>query len=204
MTDSSANATDTTAATLKILCHYIDTLLPILNDNKTDSTSVSIDPIEISNTSNKQDKNASLLWVLQDQHSLTALESQLKISNEDNAMSTLHRLSMQPTPQRYQLVCFWLPTLSIELLGQYIPLLMRYRDLYAVHIIIALDDALDLRAYGFTPLSLVDNEILAQTTTELSSRVTLWQFNLYDYKQLPNWLNSDYWANPENWDKHRW
>ena len=33
---------------------------------------------------------------------------------------------------------------------------------------------------------------------------TLWQFNLYDYKQLPNWLNADYWANPENWDKHRW
>lgn len=32
----------------------------------------------------------------------------------------------------------------------------------------------------------------------------LWQFNLFDYKQLPDWLNSRFWANPEHWDKFRW
>lgn len=34
--------------------------------------------------------------------------------------------------------------------------------------------------------------------------VEIWQFNLFDYKQLPDWLNSKFWANPENWGKFRW
>ena len=37
-----------------------------------------------------------------------------------------------------------------------------------------------------------------------SKGLNVWQFNLYDYKPRPNWLNADYWANPENWDKYRW
>lgn len=31
-----------------------------------------------------------------------------------------------------------------------------------------------------------------------------WQFNLYDYKRQPDWLNARFWANPENFDKYRW
>lgn len=38
----------------------------------------------------------------------------------------------------------------------------------------------------------------------LTATLTVWQFNLYDYKPRPNWLNADYWANPENWGKYRW
>lgn len=33
---------------------------------------------------------------------------------------------------------------------------------------------------------------------------TVWQFNILDYKQVPDWFNAKFWANPENWDKYRW
>lgn len=38
----------------------------------------------------------------------------------------------------------------------------------------------------------------------LGSHAIIWQFNILSYKQVPDWLNSKYWANPENWDKFRW
>ena len=31
-----------------------------------------------------------------------------------------------------------------------------------------------------------------------------WQFNILTYKQVPDWLNARFWANPENWNKFRW
>ena len=124
-------------------------------------------------------------------------------------ISTLSKLFHQPVPERYTLACFWLPTLSSELLQQYIPLLMRYRDLYAAHVLIALDDTVDLKAYGFTPFDVLneqplEDKVINKAKSASSDSATLWQFNLYDYKQLPNWLNADYWANPENWGKNRW
>ncbi len=41
-------------------------------------------------------------------------------------------------------------------------------------------------------------------TNRANTAVACWQFNLYDYKPQPAWLNSRYWANPENFDKFRW
>jgi hypothetical protein len=32
----------------------------------------------------------------------------------------------------------------------------------------------------------------------------LYHFDLYDYKRTPDWLNPCNWANPEQWNKHRW
>lgn len=32
----------------------------------------------------------------------------------------------------------------------------------------------------------------------------LYGFDLYDYKDRPEWLNPKYWAHPELWDKYRW
>lgn len=32
----------------------------------------------------------------------------------------------------------------------------------------------------------------------------LYRFNIHDYKDVPDWLNSRYWANPERWGKARW
>lgn len=182
------------------------------------------------NTVNKTSNNIKpnqlpqLLWIVENKKMLAELRSQLGFKNEGddgeitfntpssmNAttkkiadLSTLPELTTQPVSQRYQLACFWLPNLSSDMLQPYIPLLMRYRDLYAAHLLIALDSTLDLRAYGFTPLDLLGETPLPQSSSNLSASLTLWQFNLYDYKKLPNWLNADYWANPENWNKHRW
>ena len=182
------------------------------------------------NTVNKKSNNKKsnqlpqLLWIVENQKMLAELRSQLSLKNEGddgekavntptsmNAttkkiadLSTLPELTTQPVSQRYQLACFWLPNLSSDLLQPYIPLLMGYRDLYAAHLLIALDSTLDLRSYGFTPLDILGETPLPQSSSNLSASLTLWQFNLYDYKKLPNWLNADYWANPENWNKHRW
>ncbi|MGO3640509.1 MAG: DUF6231 family protein, partial [Psychrobacter sp.] len=82
------------------------------------------------------------------------------------------------------------------------------------HLLIAINDTADLKPYGFTPfdilsekpeeMTIVNQTESVESNVPSSATTTLWQFNLYDYKQLPNWLNADYWANPENWGKHRW
>ncbi len=166
----------------------------------------------VSTTIEYTNNDTELLWVVPDQNARLALKTLLK-NTRSPQISTLLELNQRQLPERYELACFWLPTLSPELLQQYIPLLMRYRDLYAAHLLIALDDTLDLKAYGFTPFDILHEPSLEMNTTDQteqplsaksSASARLWQFNLYDYKQLPNWLNADYWANPENWGKHRW
>ena len=194
--------------TLPLLIDYVDALLP--------SLTTQVDAI-----SSQSNDNAEVLWVLQDKNAQLAIGPQLNsyVVNQSHRsstadmqklqISTLSKLFHQPVPERYTLACFWLPTLSLELLQQYIPLLMRYRDLYAAHVLIALDDTVDLKAYGFTPFDVLneqplEDKVINKAKSASSDSATLWQFNLYDYKQLPNWLNADYWANPENWGKNRW
>ena len=187
--------------TLPLLIDYVEALLPSLTIQANASTT-------IESTNN----DTELLWVVPDQNARLALKTLLK-NTRSPQISTLLELNQRQLPERYELACFWLPTLSPEFLQQYIPLLMRYRDLYAAHLLIALDDTLDLKAYGFTPFDILNEPSLEMNTTDQteqpssaksSASARLWQFNLYDYKQLPNWLNADYWANPENWGKHRW
>ena len=187
--------------TLPLLIDYVEALLPSLTIQANAST-----------TTESTDNDTELLWVVPDQNARLALKTLLK-NTRSPQISTLLELNQRQLPERYELACFWLPTLSPELLQQYIPLLMRYRDLYAAHLLIALDDTLDLKAYGFTPFDILNEPSLEMNTTDKteqpssvksSASARLWQFNLYDYKQLPNWLNADYWANPENWGKHRW
>ena len=187
--------------TLPLLIDYVEALLPSLTIQANVSTIIE-----------STDNDTKLLWVVPDQNARLALKTLLK-NTRSPQISTLLELNQRQLPERYELACFWLPTLSPELLQQYIPLLMRYRDLYAAHLLIALDGTLDLKAYGFTPFDILNEPSLEMNTTEQteqplsaksSASARLWQFNLYDYKQLPNWLNADYWANPENWGKHRW
>ena len=187
--------------TLPLLIDYVEALLPSLTIQANASTT-------IESTNN----DTELLWVVPDQNARLALKTLLK-NTRSPQISTLLELNQRQLPERYELACFWLPTLSPELLQQYIPLLMRYRDLYAAHLLIALDNTLDLKAYGFTPFDILNEPSLEMNNTDKtkqplsaksSASARLWQFNLYDYKQLPNWLNADYWANPENWGKHRW
>ena len=205
MTQHSSNHSN---ITLPLLIDYVDALLPSLTT-------------QVGATSSQPNDNAEVLWVLQDKDAQLAIGTQLNshVANQSHSsstadmqklqISTLSKLFHQPVPERYTLACFWLPTLSLELLQQYIPLLMRYRDLYAAHVLIALDDTVDLKVYGFTPFDVLneqplEDKVINKAKSASSDSATLWQFNLYDYKQLPNWLNADYWANPENWGKNRW
>ena len=32
----------------------------------------------------------------------------------------------------------------------------------------------------------------------------LYYFDIFDYKEVPTWLNSRFWSNPDMWDKARW
>lgn len=211
--------------TLPLLIAYIDALLPTLAQATDAQTNTQSDS---KSTKHKIDDKPELLWVSEDKNTLAllniALTNHAAFQASDTtqpadklASSTLLALNQQPVSERYELVCFWLPTLSAEQLQQYIPLLMRYRDLYAAHLLIALEHNIDLQPYGFTPFDILQTSTLTEDTdlsgadmTQMPAAAhalesaTLWQFNLYDYKQLPNWLNADYWANPENWDKHRW
>lgn len=76
-------------------------------------------------------------------------------------------------------------------------LIVSCRDLFARHCLVFAPMGQNLTAFGFTKfaldaLNVGDNSYFA------------WQFNLFDYKQLPDWFNSRFWANPENWNKFRW
>lgn len=71
----------------------------------------------------------------------------------------------------------------------------RLRDLLARRVLILAGQQHTplLRALGFSQI-----EQLAD------AQLVIWQFNILSYKQVPDWLNSKYWANPENWGKYRW
>lgn len=86
-------------------------------------------------------------------------------------------------------------------------LIGRLRDLHSRHLLLFVrigDDwdgiqsywqRTDLLAHGFT---------LYQRYAIGDHEYDLCRFDLETYKQTPDWLNSQYWANPELWDKYRW
>ena len=104
-----------------------------------------------------------------------------------------------PFTQRYDLGLVLLN--SPELLEisniQKSQLLVKLRDLMAKRIVVVsqLQDEKLLRSLGFTQL--IDK-------TQHDSDFALWQFNILTYKHVPDWFNSKFWANPENWNKFRW
>ncbi len=75
--------------------------------------------------------------------------------------------------------------------------LVKLRDLFAKKVIVLAEDSLtkQLRALGF-------NQLIEFTPNK--STIKIWQFNILTYKHVPDWFNSKFWANPENWDKYRW
>ena len=34
--------------------------------------------------------------------------------------------------------------------------------------------------------------------------ITLFTYDLHEYKQVPDWLNAKFWANPQNFGKYWW
>lgn len=73
--------------------------------------------------------------------------------------------------------------------------LTRLRDLLARRVLVFShpDYTPLLRSLGFSQIEFIE-----------SANMIIWQFNILSYKQVPDWLNSKYWANPENWGKYRW
>ena len=78
--------------------------------------------------------------------------------------------------------------------------LTRLRDLLARRVLVVVtepaltDIPTQLRALGFSQL--VD--------VQADQPWQIWQFNILAYKQVPDWLNAKFWANPENFHKYRW
>ena len=75
--------------------------------------------------------------------------------------------------------------------------LVRLRDLFAKKILVLTDQDFEkrLRALGFS--CLVENK-------DQDQDLQVWQFNILNYKHVPDWFNSKFWANPDNWNKYRW
>lgn len=72
-------------------------------------------------------------------------------------------------------------------------LLARARDFIAPRIIVIADTHCKLTRLDFLALgyeTLVSDE---------AGQITLYQFDMATYKQVPDWLNARFWAHPERW-----
>ncbi|MQW91627.1 hypothetical protein GFH30_06060 [Acinetobacter wanghuae] len=104
-----------------------------------------------------------------------------------------------PFQQRYDMGVVMLDSSEMQDLDtqKMSQILVKLRDLFAKRLVVVsrLQDEKLLRALGFT-------QLIDKTTHEAD--FALWQFNILTYKHVPDWFNSKFWANPENWDKFRW
>ena len=101
-----------------------------------------------------------------------------------------------PRGQRYPLalVAATLETLPAAAARE---LLAALRDRLAAHVVLWLDAA---RA----PVSEDGLRALAYRVHARDGTQLLCGFDLYDYKDRPDWLNANHWAHPELWGKFRW
>lgn len=104
-----------------------------------------------------------------------------------------------PFQQRFDLAVVMLDRAETAILNhaEKTQLLVKCRDLLGKRLLVVAkreDEAL-LRSLGLTQLIDKDSH---------QFDFALWQFNILTYKQVPDWLNAKFWANPENWDKYRW
>ncbi|MFX4308401.1 hypothetical protein F8N28_05705 [Acinetobacter soli] len=104
-----------------------------------------------------------------------------------------------PFTQRYDLGFVVFGTTEMQKISETekTQVLVRLRDLMAKRIVVVSkrQDEKLLRSLGFT-------QLIDKTLHEAD--FALWQFNILTYKHVPDWFNSKFWANPENWDKFRW
>ena len=63
----------------------------------------------------------------------------------------------------------------------------------------------DLPACGWQETDFFSLALQASERFQRDEQVlTLFTYDLLDYKQVPDWLNSRFWANPENFGKYWW
>ena len=84
---------------------------------------------------------------------------------------------------------------------QGLTLLGGIRNLNASRIAVLVDlGACDWKETDFFSLALQAGERFQRDEQVL----TLFTYDLLDYKQVPDWLNARFWANPENFGKYWW
>ena len=86
-------------------------------------------------------------------------------------------------------------------------IIQRCRDLFAKHCLVVQNlsqpaTGVDVASFGFSRLH--EQPIVENDQDHHATSYQVWQFNLFDYKHLPDWFNSKFWANPELWNKFRW
>lgn len=86
-------------------------------------------------------------------------------------------------------------------------IIQRCRDLFAKHCLVVQNlsepaTGMDVASFGFSRLH--EQPIVEHDQDHHTTSYQVWQFNLFDYKYLPDWFNSKFWANPELWNKFRW
>lgn len=75
------------------------------------------------------------------------------------------------------------------------------RNLNASRIAVLVDlQACDWQETDFFSLALQASECFQRDEQTLN----LFTYDLLDYKQVPDWLNAKFWANPENFGKYWW
>jgi hypothetical protein len=104
-----------------------------------------------------------------------------------------------PFVKRYDLAIVLMDTKEFEYIddNHKSQCLVKMRDLFSKRLIVIsrFQDEKLLRALGLT-------QLIDKTTYDAD--FALWQFNILTYKHVPDWFNSKFWANPENWNKFRW
>lgn len=84
-------------------------------------------------------------------------------------------------------------------------LIARLRDVHAQRLIIALSTDDSVEASGLGKNDMLALGLVQVGTYENDGRaVNLYGFDIDTYKTTPDWLNADYWANPELFDKCWW
>ena len=75
------------------------------------------------------------------------------------------------------------------------------RNLNASRVAVLVDlEASDWQETDFFALAMQKSERFQREGQTL----TLYTYDLYEYKQVPDWLNAKFWANPENFGKYWW
>lgn len=108
-------------------------------------------------------------------------------------------LLQQPWQQRHDLAVTWIDADLSP--AQALNLLSALRDLHARKLLafVAMDQ-MQWKEYTMLALGLQ-----RQARFEHNNQVfEAWSFDIKTYKAVPDWLNSRFWANPENWNKFRW
>ena len=75
------------------------------------------------------------------------------------------------------------------------------RNLNTHHLVVMVDlQACDWNEADFFALAMQAGECFQRESQALH----LFTYDLYDYKQVPDWLNAKFWANPQNFGKYWW